>query len=116
MSADAYSLIVAGMGILIGALGIPLILCKVPMNNYYGIRFSQSFKSDNNWYEINSYGGKALLISSIPIVITGLLGFMMPDWVFPYFALLSALIIGISVTAACIMSYLKAREIGRDGL
>lgn len=45
-------------------LSIPAILRKIPMNKMYGVRFRQCFKSDEAWYEINAYGGKALLAAA----------------------------------------------------
>ncbi len=41
--------------IIIG-ISIPLVLCKIPMNHIYGVRFSKSYESEDNWYEINITG------------------------------------------------------------
>jgi SdpI/YhfL family protein len=53
-------------------------LGKVPMNNAYGIRFKKSFESEELWYKINAYGGKLLIIWSIPLVFLGVATFFMP--------------------------------------
>ncbi len=61
-----------GIGLVTTAISIPLILRVVPMNRYYGIRIPKAFKSDNNWYDINAYGGKLLLVYGIFLIIFGI--------------------------------------------
>ena len=51
----------AGVGVLMVVLAVPLIRRRVPMNHFYGVRIPKAFVSDENWYEINAYGGKLLL-------------------------------------------------------
>ncbi len=57
---------------------IPLVMGKIPMNPIYGVRFKKSFESEENWYKINKYGGKQLIIWSIPLFMTGVLTFFLP--------------------------------------
>lgn len=104
-----HALINIGIAVLIAGLSIPLILRKVPMNHFYGIRFPQSFKSQEAWYEINEYGGKALLISSIPILLIGLYGLFRQPNDYP---LIGSVVLVLSLMIACLMSYLKARQTG----
>lgn len=66
------------VGLLIIVICIPLVLGKVPMNNVYGIRFKKSFESEEFWYKINAYGGKLLIIWSIPLVFLGVVTFFLP--------------------------------------
>ena len=49
------------VGLLLIGISIPLIKRSIQMNQYYGVRTPEAFKSEENWYEINSYGGKQLL-------------------------------------------------------
>ena len=63
------SLTSIGVAVLMAGLSIPMILRRIPMNSFYGARFKASFKSKKNWYEINEYGGKALLAASLLIAI-----------------------------------------------
>ncbi len=60
-----------GIGLLTTALAIPLILRKVPMNRYYGIRIPKAFTSDENWYDINAYGGKVFLFYGLILTLFG---------------------------------------------
>ncbi len=42
------------------------------MNRYYGIRIAKAFKSDENWYDINAYGGKLLLFYGLFLIFFGI--------------------------------------------
>ena len=52
----------AGIGIASIAVSIPMILRRVPMNRWYGVRTRRAFASDEAWYEINAFGGKAFFL------------------------------------------------------
>lgn len=103
-----------GVSILVIALSIPLILRKVPMNHVYGVRFTQSYKSDKAWFEINAYGGKMLLIWNLPPLLIGIFRLMESDAP-AYFGALHSGIFIVCVLAACLQSYARARKIGRNG-
>jgi len=95
------------------ALAIPLILRKVPMNGIYGARFSQSFKSEKNWYDINAASGKLLLGCALLMFITGLYGFFTPEISAGAYTNLTLLVTLGSVGVACILSYIVARKIDK---
>ena len=59
-------------------ISIPLVRGKVSMNKVYGIRFKKSYESEENWYRINEYGGKQLILWSIPLLIFGFISFFLP--------------------------------------
>ena len=59
------------IGVLMIVLAIPLILRKVPMNHVYGVRIRRAFASERNWYDINAYGGKLLLVYGIVLGVYG---------------------------------------------
>lgn len=67
-----------GVGLLSISLAVPLVLGRVKRNAYYGVRFPQSFQSDEAWFAINRYGGRALLWWSLPIVVCGSLILFLP--------------------------------------
>lgn len=47
---------------LVGSLvTVPLLLGKVPMNRWYGVRIKESFSSEEAWQRINRYGAKRLM-------------------------------------------------------
>lgn len=57
-----------GIGVLTVVLSVPLILRKVSMNHAYGVRVRRAFVSRRNWYEINAYGGKLLVVFGLFLV------------------------------------------------
>lgn len=86
--------------LLIIGVSIPLVKCKVKMNHFYGVRIKQSFASEENWYRINAYGGKQLILWSIALFVAGLACFAVPiadqnkDFI--------AILLGICPIAICI--------------
>jgi hypothetical protein len=61
-----------GIGLVMAAMAVPLVLRKVPMNRFYGIRIPKAFESDRYWYDINAYGGKLLLAYGLLLIVFGL--------------------------------------------
>jgi len=79
---DTINLVLGLTDILVGLimilLAFPLKKGLIKMNWWYGFRFSESFKSDENWYKINKYGAKRLIFWAIPLLIFGLIAFIIP--------------------------------------
>jgi hypothetical protein len=65
-------------GLLCIALAIPLVRGRVGRNAFYGARFPQSFQSDEAWFAINRFGGKRLIVWSLPLVAIGIASFWLP--------------------------------------
>jgi hypothetical protein len=65
-------------GIVFIAISIPLMKRRVKMNHLYGFRISKAFESEENWYDINAYGGKQLFIWSILIILVGMICLVIP--------------------------------------
>lgn len=70
--------ILLGCGVLFTLLSIPLLKGKIGMNRIYGVRFRQSFQSDEMWYRLNRYGARQLILWSVPLVVLGLVVFFIP--------------------------------------
>ena len=66
------------IGILMIIISIPLVQKSISMNEIYGVRFKKSFESEENWYKINAYGGKQLIIWSVPLIVFGVVTFFLP--------------------------------------
>ncbi len=66
--------VLAGVGLVASLEAIPLVLRKVPMNRWYGIRLRKAFASERNWYEINAYGGKAIFWYGVALMALGWFG------------------------------------------
>jgi len=54
-------------------VSLPLVYNKIPMNRWYGFRIRKSFRSDEDWYAINAYGGKQMIIWTPLLFISGIL-------------------------------------------
>jgi len=65
-------------GLICIGLSIPLIRGRVGRNAVYGVRFPQSFESDEAWFAINRFGGKRLAVWSIPLTLVGIVSFFLP--------------------------------------
>ena len=48
------------------------------MNRVYGVRIKKAFASEENWYTINGYGGRQLLMWSIVLAVIGIATFFLP--------------------------------------
>jgi len=73
-----FGLINLASALLIMGVSLPLVKRKIKMNQLYGVRIKKSFESEDNWYKINAYGGKQLIIWSIPMLFAGLICFLSP--------------------------------------
>jgi hypothetical protein len=87
------------IGLLILVISIPLIYGKIPMNRFYGIRIPSAFKSDQDWYQINGYGGRKLASWSWLITGTGVAGLFLPPYYLPAYALIGAGVVLIAAIA-----------------
>jgi len=59
-------------------LAVPLIRRKVKMNRWYGVRISKAFESEDNWYQINAYAGKRLILWAFVLAAIGIVTFFVP--------------------------------------
>ena len=66
------------MAVVFILLGIPMLKRQVPMNRWYGARFKKSFESEENWYRINAYSAKQLILWSIPLLLLGVVTLFLP--------------------------------------
>jgi len=98
------------VGILIFLVSLPLVFRKIPMNPVYGVRFKKSFESQENWYKINAYGGKRLMVWSLLLIGLGLACFFLPPGENPVWLTLIGCAPLILVIPA-IQSYFFARRL-----
>jgi len=66
------------VGILMILLCVPLLKGRIGMNHWYGMRFKKSFQSEENWYRINRYGARKMILWSGVLVIIGVLTLFIP--------------------------------------
>ncbi len=88
-------------------LSVPLIKKKIKMNQGYGIRIAEAFKSEERWFEINQYGGRLLLLWGIVIAITAVVGLPLEKkyWI-PYSHIATIIIlVGLGIVVGLIFRY-----------
>ncbi len=66
-------------GILFIVISLPLLCGSIPMNRFYGFRISKAFTSNPNWYAVNKYGAKTLILWSIVMIVSGVLFLGLPS-------------------------------------
>ena len=94
-------------------VGIPLLRGKVKMNRWYGVRFKKSFVSEENWYKINRYGAKQLIIWSIPLFLLGVAAFFLdfvPNGTGKQVMTMALAFSSLILLVPCLLSYLYARR------
>lgn len=104
-----YALINIGSAFLFTVLAIPLYKEKVKMNSLYGVKFPQSYKSDEKWYRINKYGAKRMIIWSVPIFTAGIIILFLPPLQESTALIVSML--PLLILIPMVESYLYARKI-----
>ena len=101
-SIQNFAALIAGSGLLISLLAIPLILGRVPPNSVYGIRTKASFASDSDWYRINVIGGRYLTVSGIVILVVGIVGFFLPASVHDQYCIGATVVAVLAVAVPCV--------------
>lgn len=88
-------------------LSIPLIKGSVAPNKYYGIRIERALENDALWYEVNQYGGWAMVAAGFVILIGNLLLYFRGKnlKVGAYTGIFVAILLGSLFVAAGITSY-----------
>lgn len=74
----ALALMDISCAVLFVLISIPLVYRKVPMNRWYGFRLKKSFRSDEDWYAINAYGGKQMILWTPLLFASGILKLYVP--------------------------------------
>lgn len=72
-------------GFLLISTGVEVFLICIPMwqgsvkpNKFYGVRVPKAFESEENWYKLNRYGARQLMLWSGILVAFGVAAFLLP--------------------------------------
>lgn len=100
------------LAFLLVGISLPLVHGHIPMNKAYGIRFAKSFESEEQWFKINRYGGKQIIIWSIPIAVVGLATLIFPMLATGLirFLLVACIVPMVCVLIAVVTSYRFAKK------
>lgn len=60
------------LGLVVIMVCLPLYLGRIKRNIVYGFRIRKAFESEQNWYEINRYGAKSLIIWATFLMAVGI--------------------------------------------
>lgn len=90
----------------------PLIRRKVPRNRWYGVRIPASLASDEAWFDINAYGGRALLPLGGLLAVTASVGAFVPraHWVTYNQVALVVIGAGLATFLFVVLRYAKRRR------
>ena|ERR1044071_149904 len=109
---EAPILLIASVLIILFAL--PLVLGKVKMNGIYGIRISESFRSEARWYQINRFGGLLFVLWGIVLGICGMLGLRLQAGQQARYMLISLAIVFGGLAMAIIAIFVYASKTRKD--
>jgi hypothetical protein len=109
--------IVVGIGVTLSGLlciglAIPLALGRVRRNGMYGVRFRESLRSDDAWVAINRFGGRRLIVWSLPVLVIGAGAFFLPLQARPGLALAVGFLPLLFIFIAVFESWRFARRYG----
>lgn len=60
------------LGIFLVALSVPLILKKVPPNDWYGFRTPKTRSDERIWYEANRIAAQGMVVAGIVLILGSL--------------------------------------------
>jgi uncharacterized membrane protein len=60
------------MGVLFIALSVPLMLKKVPPNNWYGFRTPKTLSDEKIWYEANRISAQGMALVGVVLILLSL--------------------------------------------
>ncbi len=103
-----------GAGLLLIAISIPLIQRRIKPNPWYGFRTPTTLKNEKVWYEVNAHSGMRLLISGIIVVIAAILFALIPDLTIDTYAIVVALVLGVSITIGLLQSFRYLSQIAKQ--
>ena len=81
------------------------------MNRWHGARLKKAFESEENWYRINAYSAKQLILWSLPLMIIGMATLFLPLAEHPGWTRAIALS-PVPVCVPCLLSYRHAKKLG----
>ena len=101
------------VAILIIVLCTPLYRGRIRMNRRHGVRFPQSFVLDENWYAINRYGARVMMLWSVALLIVGAVVCFLPLQRWPIGAIGLVSMPVVCVVIPTIQSYVYGRRLPR---
>lgn len=95
------------VGVLFITISIPLIMRKVKINNWYGVRLPQTMKNEKIWYEVNKQSGKHLFVFGVLISLASIL-FYLGEF---FFSVVAFIILTVLILVGTVLLVIKASSI-----
>ncbi len=89
--------------IILAAVAIPLMLRLIPQNRIYGVRTVRTLTQASTWFEVNAYGGRALLVAAGAAAL--LIMFYQGTWLRSGWAQLAVLVVAIAAAVVATLVY-----------
>ena len=70
------SLVLGGAAIIV--VSLPLLKDNIKPNALYGVRMAKSFESNENWFKMNRYGAKQMILWAAIMMLCGIVAFFLP--------------------------------------
>jgi ABC-type phosphate transport system permease subunit len=100
------------MASLLILFSIPLIMRAIPMNRDYGFRWPEAFKSNEDWQEINVFGGWCMLLANVPLLILAVFALVRPMAISEFFGF-GLLVFWPCIIAVIVLTRLRAKKAGK---
>ncbi len=98
-------------GLILIGVSIPLVLKKIPPNQWYGFRVPKTFSSDHIWYEANRVAGIDLCLAGGAVIgASVVLNFISPMLGEGISVTVMLIVIVVSLLAAVVHSLLALRK------
>ena len=97
-------------GIILSLISIPLILCKIGPNPWYGFRVPKTLSDPKVWYPANAYAAKRLFVVGILGSLISILLFFVPNIDINTYALSCAAVILGGLIITLVQSFLFLRR------
>jgi hypothetical protein len=65
-------------GVLVFLLSLPLLKDKIGPNRWYGVRIRKAFESRENWFKLQRFGARKLILWSGVLVACGAVALLVP--------------------------------------
>ncbi len=67
-----------GLGLLLILMALPLLLKKVPPNEWYGLRVPATLQNQQVWYAANTWMAKRMIVVGVVIILGGVMVTRLP--------------------------------------
>lgn len=96
---------------ILAVAGVPLMLRLVPRNEIYGVRTEYALSRDERWFEVNAFGGRALVIAAAVCAL--LIVLYSGTWLRPWWAQVLVLLASVGAAAGATFAFERRLKAGR---